>query len=81
MSNYIDEAVQAKKQSIENKENVFEIGHVKSVQTYLLEVVGLKNVTFFERVVVARKGKGDIAEGYVDKININSVVVALTRKD
>ena len=81
MSNYIDEAVQAKKQSIENKENVFEIGHVKSVQTYLLEVVGLKNVTFFERVVVSRKEKGDIAEGYVDKININSVIVALTRKD
>ena len=81
MNNYIDEAVQAKKQSIESGNNVFEVGHVSSVQTYLLEVDGLRNVTFFERVVVQRKGVGDIAEGYIDKINMESVIVALTRKD
>ena len=81
MNNYINEAVKAKKKEIETKKNVYEVGHVSSVQTYLLEVHGLENVTFFERVVVQRAGKGDIGEGYVDKININSVVVALTRKD
>ena len=81
MNNYIVDAVQAKKKDIESGNNVYDVGHVISVQTYLLEVGGLKNVTFFERVYVQRANKGDIAEGYVDKINNDSVIVALTRKD
>ena len=81
MNNYIDEAVKAKKKNIESGKNVFEIGHVTSIQTYLLEVGGLKDASFFERVIVQRTGEGDIAEGYVDKINTDTVIVALTRKD
>lgn len=80
MNNYIDEAVKAKKKSIESGDNVYEVGHVSSIQTYLLEVSGLRNATFFERVIVHRAGVGDMAEGYVDKINADSVIVALTKK-
>lgn len=80
MSNYIDEAVKTKRKNIESGENVYEIGHVTAIQTYLLEVSGLQGATFFERVVVQRPGLGDVAEGYVDKINSDTVIVALTKK-
>lgn len=80
MNNYIEAAVEAKKSNIISGKNVYEVGHVMVIQTYLLEVSGLRNVKFFERVIIQRPKYGDLAEGYVDKINANSVIVCLTKK-
>lgn len=76
MPSFIDELVEKKISSIQKNENVFEIGRVKKVKEYIIEVSGLEGVGFFERVTVIGKG-----EGYVDKINTDSVMIALTQID
>ena len=81
MGNYIDDIILTKKEKIKNKKNVYEVGKVTSVQTYLLEVSGINNAGFFDKIIIQRKKEGVIAEGYVDKINKDSLIVALTRKD
>lgn len=74
MATYIENLVENKTQKIQNGENVFSVGIVRHVQQYILEVTGLDEVGFFERVVIANK-----AEGYVDKIDRNSIIVAITK--
>jgi len=81
MENYIEKAINEKKDSIKSGKNVYEVGSVSSVQTYLLEVTGINNASFFDKVIVQRKEVGVIGEGYIDKINRDSVTVSLTRKE
>lgn len=75
MSKHIDELVDKKISAIMMKKNIFEMGRVSKIQNYIIEVVGLDNVGFFEKVLI-----GDKAEGYVSAINQRNVVIAMTKK-
>lgn len=74
MKSSIENLIEKKIEQIKENNNVFQIGRVTKIQEYIIEVNGLEDVAFFERVVV--KGK---AEGYVYNIRVNSVLVSLTK--
>lgn len=80
MNSYVDEIVQQKMSAIERGDNVFEMGRVRNIQSYMLEVSGLENAAYFDRVIIEREGVGEVAEGYIDRISRDSVTIALTRK-
>lgn len=75
MSRHIDELVDRKIKTIKERKNILEVGRVSKVLSYMLEVEGLEEVGFFEKVNI-----GDKAEGYVSAIHQRSVVIALTKK-
>ncbi|MDD6159719.1 MAG: hypothetical protein PUB51_01130 [Oscillospiraceae bacterium] len=81
MNSYVDEVVRKKIDEIESGKNIYELGRVRSVQSYMLEISGMENAAYFDRVVIESPGMGQVAEGYVDRIGKDSVTVALTRKD
>ena len=56
--------------------NAYGIGRVCLVREYIVEAVGLENAAYFERVLI-----GDHAEGYIDAVRQDSVLIALTRMD
>jgi len=59
---------------INNQENVYECGRVIKVTNFIVEVAGLDNLSFFEKVKI-----GDSALGYVNGILENSVTVAILK--
>lgn len=75
MGTHIEDLVTKKIEQIKNKENVFDSGKVIHVRDYIIEVSGLENVRFFEKVIIWEKGLG-----YVNQINENSVTVAIVRQ-
>lgn len=75
---YIENVIQNKIKAIEAGDNIFELGRVRKVQTYMVEITGLESASYFDRVLIEHPGLGQIGEGYVDRINRDSVVVALT---
>ena len=81
MNSYVDEVVRKKIDDIEAGKNVFEMGRVRNVQSYMLEISGMENAAYFDRVIIENADVGQVAEGYVDRIGRDSVTVALTRKD
>ncbi len=66
--------IQEKIAEIKAGSNVHVTGKVRLVREYIAEVTGLEGVGYFERVLI-----GDHAEGYVDAIRRDCVLVALTR--
>lgn len=58
MSTYIENLVNAKLRNMKNMNNIYEVGHVFKVKDYILEVVGLEAVGFYERVVIANHSVG-----------------------
>ena len=80
MDSYLDKIIQQKMDDIAAGNNIYEMGRVQKVQTYMLEIDGLENAAYFDRVMIESPGRGQIAEGYVDRVNRNSVTVALTRQ-
>lgn len=76
MNHYIDRAIEEKLQAIQTQQNVFAVGRVRKVTQYMLEVSGLDDIGFFEKIIITGKG-----EGYVDKIGQDRVIVAMTRID
>lgn len=75
-ANSIREEIDEKVFNINNSSNVMEVGRVIRIQEFMVEVVGLDSVNFFETVNIADK-----AFGYVTAIKRNVVVVAITRED
>ncbi len=75
MGTHIEDLVNKKIEQIKNKENVFDSGKVIRVKDYIIEVSGLENVRFFEKVTIWEKGMG-----YVNQINENSVIVAIVKQ-
>ena len=70
----VNEAIQEKINNIKKNNNIFTMGHVSLVRDYVIEATGLEGVSYFEKVQV-----GELNEGYVDAINRNTVVIALTK--
>lgn len=75
MNDYVDELLKEKIDKIKKSDNVYDIGKVIKVQDFIIEVKGLENVSFFEKVNIANK-----AIGYVDTILPNSVIVAILKE-
>ena len=71
-----DGMITGKIDAIRRGSNVYEIGRVSSVKDYILEVRGLENAAFYERVSVGSK-----AEGFISFIGPSSVTVTLIRLD
>lgn len=71
--NSIQTVLNKKISDIREGNNAFAVGRVRMVREYIVEATGLYGVSYFERVLV-----GDGAEGYVDAIRQDSVLIALT---
>ena len=72
MSTHINNLVEDKLKKIKEEKNVFDTGKVIRLKDYIIEVSGLENVAFFEKVIIRGKGMG-----YVNEIKENSVTVAV----
>ena len=75
MGTFIEGLVNAKLRNMKEMNNVYEVGQVVKVKDYILEVSGLENVGFYERVVIS-----NYSVGYVTAIKKNTVMVALLQK-
>lgn len=73
---HIDNLVSTKIKKIKEEKNVFDSGKVIKVQDYILEVSGLENVAFFEKVIIWGKGIG-----YVNEIRENSCIIAVVKEN
>ena len=74
MEEHIKNEVQKKVNMEFSEKNMQEVGYVASVQGYILEVNGLPNVMFYERVIIDGH-----SEGYVNNIRRNNITVAVVR--
>ncbi len=74
MEHTINSLIDEKIAQIKAGTNAYSCGRVRLVREYIVEATGLDNVAYFEKVLVEGK-----AEGYVDAIRSDSVLVALTR--
>lgn len=74
VDNYINEYLDNKINKINKQENVYECGRVVKVTNFIIEVTGLENLSFFERVNI-----GDYGIGYVNGILENSVIIAVLK--
>lgn len=74
MDTTINTVLSEKIARIKRGENAYTTGRVRLVREYILEATGLDDVSYFEKVTV-----GDKAEGYVDAIRSDCILIALTR--
>ena len=72
MKDIIDNVIEKKINDMKTGENIYEVGQVISINSYIIEVSGLDNAGFYEKILI-----GDKAEGYISSINTRSVTVAL----
>lgn len=75
MGSGIDQIVAQKIAAMKAGNNTFQTGHVTAVRDYIIEINGMEEVSYFEKVLI-----GDSSEGYVDAIGRSGVMVALTKK-
>ncbi len=76
MASQIEEKVNQRIDDINNNSNVYDVGKVIEIRDFIVNVSGLNNVKFYEKVTIENK-----AFGYVNQINNNSVSVALLKID
>lgn len=72
---HVDKLLDNKIKEIKEGKNVFDSGEVIRVQEYIIEVSGLENVAFFDKVIIWQKGMG-----YVNEIRENSVIIAVVKQ-
>ena len=75
METHITNLVNEKVSKIKGKKNVFDSGKVIRIKDYIVEVSGLENVMYFEKIIIMEKGMG-----YVNAIYENSVSVAIVKE-
>lgn len=73
MGRYMEDLITRKIQEIQQENNVYQVGRVTSVKEYIVEISGLDEAAFMERVKI-----GSSAVGYISAIRRNSVVAAVT---
>jgi F-type H+/Na+-transporting ATPase subunit alpha len=76
MESTISNVIDKKIADIKAGTNAYGTGRVCLVREYIVEATGLDGAAYFERVLI-----GDYAEGYIDAVRQNSVLIALTRMD
>ncbi|MDR2420717.1 MAG: F0F1 ATP synthase subunit alpha [Oscillospiraceae bacterium] len=75
MSDRIGELINSRIDAIKAGQSIYSVGKVTRVANYILEVAGLEDVFYFERVYIGNKG-----EGYVSHIGRSSVTVELVKR-
>lgn len=75
METHITNLVNEKVEKIKSKNNIFDSGKVIKIKDYIIEVSGLENVMYFEKVTIMEKGMG-----YVNAIYENSVSIAIVKE-
>ncbi|MDR0906958.1 MAG: F0F1 ATP synthase subunit alpha [Oscillospiraceae bacterium] len=75
MSDKIQDVISSKIDAIKSGQNVYAVGKVVRVSNYILEVAGLEDGFYFERVYI-----GDKAEGYITHIGKSSVTIELVKR-
>ena len=75
METHITNLVNEKVNKIKEKKNIFDSGKIVKIKDYIVEVTGLENVMYFEKIVIMEKGMG-----YVNAIYQNSVSVAIVKE-
>ena len=75
METHITNLVNEKVTKIKEKNNIFDSGKVIRIKDYIVEISGLENVMYFEKVIIMGKGMG-----YVNRIYENSVSVAIVKE-
>ena len=76
METHITNLVNEKISKIKENNNIFDSGKVIKIKDYIIEVSGLENVMYFEKVIIMEKGMG-----YVNAIYENSVSIAVVKED
>ena len=76
METHITNLVNEKVAKIKNENNIFDSGKVIKIKDYIIEVSGLENVMYFEKVIIMEKGMG-----YVNAIYENSVSIAIVKEN
>ena len=76
METHITNLVNDKVSKIKEKNNIFDSGKVIKIKDYIIEVTGLENVMYFEKVTIMGKGMG-----YVNGIYENSVSIAVVKEN
>ena len=76
METHITNLVNDKVSKIKEKNNIFDSGKVIKIKDYIIEVSGLENVMYFEKVTIMGKGMG-----YVNGIYENSVSIAVVKEN
>ncbi|MFI3238515.1 MAG: F0F1 ATP synthase subunit alpha [Lachnospiraceae bacterium] len=79
MKNYVNNIIQEKIQAISEGKNVREVGRVRKIQAYMIEVGGLDSAGYFDHVTVNNEQLGVVGEGYVERISRDSITIALTK--
>ena len=75
METHITNLVNEKVNKIKEGKNIFDSGKVIKIKDYIVEIVGLENVMYFEKIIIMEKGMG-----YVNAIYQNSVSVAIVKE-
>lgn len=75
METHITNLVNEKISKIKEENNIFDSGKVIKIKDYIIEVSGLENVMYFEKVIIMEKGMG-----YVNAIYENSVSIAIVKE-
>ena len=76
METHITNLVNEKVAKIKSENNIFDSGRVIKIKDYIIEVAGLENVMYFEKVIIMEKGMG-----YVNAIYENSVGIAIVKEN
>lgn len=74
MGRYMDDWISQKIRQMQMEDNVYQVGRVTAVREYILEVEGLDEAAFMERVRI-----GERAIGYVSAIRRSFVMVAVVQ--
>lgn len=76
MEKSINSVIEQRIADIKAGKSNYSVGRVSLVREYIVEATGLENVAYFERVLI-----GDYAEGYVDAVRQDCVVIAITKME
>ena len=77
MQDSLSEVINKKIENIVNKNNVYHSGKITRINNFIVEVVGLEDAFYFEKVFVGNEAN----VGYVDKIEVNKVIILLVKTD
>lgn len=77
MDNNVNSEVQKKIDYIIKKNNIYHSGKVIKINSFIVEVTGLDNAFYFEKVFIGDENN----IGYVDKILENKVVISLVKSN
>ena len=75
MNHNIEDLIESKIDNIIKEKNIYHVGKVVRINSFVIEATGLEDAFFFEKVFIGNEEN----IGYVDKIEENKVIIALVK--